>query len=314
MDFDVFNGDADGVISLVQLRRADPRPDAMLVTGRKRDINLLDRVIPSEGDRVTVLDISMRSNIEDLHRILETGANVFYCDHHNAGEIPQHPNLQPIIDTSPETCTAVLVDQYLEGRYRSWAITAAFGDNFPTVAQKLSAGLSLPLADLERLGILINYNGYGASVEDLHFHPAKLYRHLAEFDTPMAFMADAEAIYQQLNDGYEADMAGAKAAKVLDQSETGIVLALPGTASSRRVSGVYGNALAQEYPDRAHAILTEQDGGYLVSLRAPVSRRRGADALALQFETGGGRAAAAGINHLPNDELSRFVEAFRAAF
>ena len=314
MDFDVFNGDADGVISLVQLRRADPRPDAMLVTGRKRDINLLDRVIPSEGDRVTVLDISMRSNIEDLHRILETGANVFYCDHHNAGEIPQHPNLQPIIDTSPETCTAVLVDHYLEGRYRSWAITAAFGDNFPTVAQKLSAGLSLPLADLERLGILINYNGYGASVEDLHFHPAKLYRHLAEFDTPMAFMADAEAIYQQLNDGYEADMAGAKAAKVLDQSETGIVLALPGTASSRRVSGVYGNALAQEYPDRAHAILTEQDGGYLVSLRAPVSRRRGADALALQFETGGGRAAAAGINHLPNDELSRFVEAFRAAF
>jgi len=42
--FDVFNGDADGVISLVQMRRADPRPEAKLVTGRKRDINLLKRV------------------------------------------------------------------------------------------------------------------------------------------------------------------------------------------------------------------------------------------------------------------------------
>jgi len=47
-------------------------------------------------------------------------------------------------------------------------------------------------------------------------------------------------------------------------------------------------------PDRAHAILTEQDGGFLVSIRAPISEREGADKLALQFDTGGGRAAAAG--------------------
>ena len=39
MDYDVFNGDADGIISLVQLRLSDPR-DAELVTGRKRDIKL----------------------------------------------------------------------------------------------------------------------------------------------------------------------------------------------------------------------------------------------------------------------------------
>ena len=39
--FDVFNGDADGICSLVQLRRADPAPEAVLVTGRKRRIDLL---------------------------------------------------------------------------------------------------------------------------------------------------------------------------------------------------------------------------------------------------------------------------------
>jgi len=55
MDYDVFNGDADGIISLVQLRLSEPR-DAKLITGRKRDIQLLERVSAQVGDRVTVLD------------------------------------------------------------------------------------------------------------------------------------------------------------------------------------------------------------------------------------------------------------------
>ena len=90
------------------------------------------------------------------------------------------------------------------------------------------------------------------------------------------------------------------------------------SAASRRASGTYGNQLAQENPDRAHAILTAQDtelgGGYLVSIRAPLSKRTGADTLAMQFETGGGRAAAAGINHLPEALLKDFIKAFRSAF
>lgn len=39
---DVFNGDADGICSLVQLRLAEPR-ESELVTGIKRDINLLKK-------------------------------------------------------------------------------------------------------------------------------------------------------------------------------------------------------------------------------------------------------------------------------
>lgn len=311
MDFDVFNGDADGILSLVQLRRASPRPAATLVTGRKRDINLLKRVDAKSGDNVTVLDISARSNADDLKRILDAGAHVFYVDHHNAGEIGEHPNLTTVIDTSPEICTAVLVDYCLDGAYRAWAVTAAFGDNFPKVARRMAKGHDLPLDKLERLGILINYNGYGASVDDLHFHPADLYRHLAGFDTPMDFLKEKPDIYAALDDGYENDMAAAKSAEVIDETDKSLVLVLPGTAGSRRVSGVYGNALAQEFPDRAHAILTEQEGGFLVSIRAPLSNRTGADTLALQFETGGGRSAAAGINHLPDSDLTKFVSLFR---
>ena len=58
MDYDVFNGDADGICALIQLRRAEPRPNAKLVTGVKRDIQLLERFPGAAGGQVTALDIS----------------------------------------------------------------------------------------------------------------------------------------------------------------------------------------------------------------------------------------------------------------
>ena len=61
MNYDVFNGDADGLCVLHQLRLQNPAP-AKLVTGVKHDIKLLDRVEASTGDHVTVLDISLDSN------------------------------------------------------------------------------------------------------------------------------------------------------------------------------------------------------------------------------------------------------------
>ncbi len=311
--YDVFNGDADGIISLVQLRLAEPR-DAKLVTGRKRDIKLLSRVDVKAGDHVTVLDISMRSNAEDLQRILAGNASVFYVDHHNAGDIPKHPNLNAVIDTSPEMCTAMLINEVLDGEYLPWAVTAAYGDNFPALAKRKAVGLNLPMNKLARLGMLVNYNGYGGSVADLHIHPADLYRALIPFKTPMAFLEENSEVYQRLDQGYETDLSQAQQAREIDKSDSGLVITLPDAAGSRRISGVFGNQLAQDNPNRAHAILTEQKDGFLVSIRAPISKREGADTLALQFETGGGRSAAAGINHLRESELDRFIEAFRAAF
>ena len=317
MNFDVFNGDADGIISLTMLRRAEPL-EAKLVTGRKRDIALLERVEAGAGERVTVLDISMKSNAAPLRRILDAGAQVFYADHHNAGDIPEHPNLQAHINTSPEVCTAVLIDNLQDGAYRAWTVAAAFGDNFPAMAHRLAVGHNLPLASLDELGTLINYNGYGGSVDDLLFHPADLYREVSAFDTPMAFLDEKDNIFKALQQGFREDMASVSAAKVLDESEAGLVLGLDDDAASRRASGTFGNQMAQENPERAHAILTAQETeagtGYLVSIRAPLSNRSGADKLAMQFETGGGRAAAAGINHLPQSSLADFIKAFKSAF
>lgn len=312
-DFDVFNGDADGILSLVQLRLAEPR-EAQLVTGRKRDIELLKRVDAGEGDRVTVLDISLSKNRDSLERILTAGAGVYYFDHHHADPIPSHRNLETFIDTSSEVCTALLVDDYLGEAYRAWAVTAAFGDNFPELARKKASHLNFPLEALERLGLLINYNGYGADLSDLHFHPEALFRELVKYETPMDFLSTKTSIYSKLEAGYETDLAAMQAGSVELDTESHYAVILPDAASSRRMSGLHGNALSQAFPDRAHAVLTQIVGGYLVSLRAPLTKRQGADELAMQFETGGGRAAAAGINHLPRSELGTFMRAFQNAF
>ncbi|MGK0375354.1 MAG: hypothetical protein ACJA2E_001832 [Arenicella sp.] len=77
------------------------------------------------------------------------------------------------------------------------------------------------------------------------------------------------------------------------------------------MSGVYGNDLANQMPARAHAVITlKEQGDYLVSVRAPLENKQGADEICRQFETGGGRAAAAGINSLAADDVDRFIKVF----
>ena len=68
---DVFNGDADGICALLQLQLqlGSPR-DSELVTGVKRDIDLLRQVQAGAGDRITVLDVAMEKNRADLDRHL----------------------------------------------------------------------------------------------------------------------------------------------------------------------------------------------------------------------------------------------------
>ena len=211
MQFDVFNGDADGICSLLQLRLENPIK-SQLVTGIKRDIALLERVAAEAGDHVTVLDLSMVKNRDALDRLLAAGVSVDYVDHHAAGEIPDHANLTTTISEAPEVCTALLVNGRLRGAQVAWAITGAFGDNLDEPASQVAkkAGLSeRDTAQLRELGICLNYNGYGPSLEDLHFHPADLYGALYEARSPAAFVASDA--FRKLQDGYREDVAASEA-------------------------------------------------------------------------------------------------------
>ncbi|EJT1894090.1 DHH family phosphoesterase [Vibrio alginolyticus] len=312
MNYDIFNGDADGIIALLQLRLADP-VDAQLITGVKRDIKLVEKVDVQAGDELTVLDISMEKNMAGLEQALAQGAHVFYADHHKAGDIPQHGNLDAHIDLDANMCTALIVDKLLDGRFHDWAITAAYGDNMIAKADELAnnAGLLQQQKEqLKELGTLINYNGYGSKVEDLHFHPAELYRALLKYTSPFEAIEDTASPYYQLQSAYQQDMEAALAVPAMHENGKLKLFELPNTAASRRISGVYGNWLANQNPDSAHAVLTENaDGTYTVSLRAPLNNKQGAVAVCGQFPTGGGREAAAGINALSKDDVNAFIDA-----
>jgi hypothetical protein len=312
-----FNGDADGLCALVQLRLAvGDSPSDVLVTGVKRDIQLLARVQAKAGDDCTVLDVSLESNREDLLRLLASGVRVRYFDHHFAGAIPHHPSLEASIDTSRGLCTSILVDRSLDGRHRRWAAVGAFGDNLTEQARRLaeSAGVESPDVDeLAQLGIVLNYNAYGESIADLHAAPETLAAELLCYRDPLDFV-HCSSWYGHLCCGYEDDMERARQV-IPTHAAPGIVLVeLPGEAWARRTSGTLANSLASAHPTSAIAIVSPRANAYVVSLRVPSHSSVGADEFCRRFPTGGGRRAAAGINHLPSSHLAEFRRAFEEQF
>lgn len=317
MRFDVFNGDADGLCAVQQFRLAFPG-DSQLVTGVKRDIALLQKVDAAAGDQVNVFDISLDKNREPLQALLAKGVQVRYFDHHFAGDIPASDTLDAHIDTAADACTALIVDRLLEGKYRAWAVVGAFGDNFDASARQAATTLDLndaQLALLRDLGVYLNYNGYGATVADLHFDPAELAARMQPYADPLQFIEQAPEVFATLRQGSVEDITKAEATRPEIETDKLAVYVFPAEAWARRVSGVFSNQLATAHPGRAHALLTGlPQGGYVVSVRAPLNDKRGADDLCRQFPSGGGRKAAAGINELPAAKYDEFVAAFKSIY
>ncbi len=313
---DVFNGDADGLCALRQMRLAEPAA-SLLVTGVKRDIGLLERVHAGAGDVVTVLDVSLERNRAGLLRLLASGARVRYYDHHHAGEVPEHPRLEAHVDASGGLCTAMIVDRLLGGRFRAWAVAAAFGDGLDEAALELGARVPLgphALEQLRELGRSLNYNAYGETEADLHVPPAALYRALAGYDDPLRFAIE-DPLYTRLDAGRRADLASASEVQPHWTGAAGAVYVLPEADWSRRVSGTLAHQLAARRRHGAIAVLTpRREGGLLVSVRVAARARGAADEFCRGFAGGGGRREAAGIDRLPRAELEDFVRRFAAAF
>lgn len=306
--FDVCNGDADGLFAVRQWRLAYP-DESILVTGLKREIDLLARVDAAAGDRVAVFDIALGRNLSALERLLALDVVVIWFDHHVPGQVPQHANFAAHIDTDPAMCTSVLVDRHLKGRFRPWAIAAAYGDNLVPSAERLADAVSLTppqRARLRLLGEAVNYNAYGDSESDVRIHPAVLYRLLSHFADPFE-AAEQAPIVRELDALRRADLDRARLVEPRYRDERCAAVVLPNEPSSRRALGSLANELAAHDPLRAHAVLVRRaaDGGYEVSIRAPVAAPRGADVLAREFG-GSGRTGAAGIDRLKEDELERF--------
>jgi len=317
-----FNGDADGLCALQQLRLAAAAAGAnvggeTLVTGVKRDIALLERVQAAAGDECTVLDVSLDVNRAGLLVLLEAGVSVRYFDHHFAGEIPEHPRLEVHIDPSPKLCTSLLVDRHLAGRFRNWAIVGAFGDSLVEEGRVLSAAAGLPeqaCARLKDLGVAINYNDYGEAIADLHVSPMELAQQMLPYADPLEF-AETCPTFRRLCNGFREDMELARRLEPFRKSVRTVLFLLPDAAWARRSSGTLANDLAKTHKGSAVAIVSAKtSGGYLVSIRVPKESSVSAEAFCRRFPTGGGRRTAAGINHLPSAELEGFAALFEEQF
>ncbi|MDK9706720.1 MAG: DHH family phosphoesterase [Desulforhopalus sp.] len=317
MHYDIFNGDADGIFSLHQFRLSTPFPEAQLITGVKRDICLLAQLENLCGCVLTVFDISLDSNRLSLLKILHGGNEVTYFDHHYAGDPISGPGLHTHIDPSPATCTSLVVDKVFHHQHGLWAICGAFGDNL--LDQALNLAKSFRLSDqqteqLRELGELFNYNGYGSTLEDLHFHPQELYEAIRPYTDPFDYLANTQQV-NTLRVAYQTDIALAMQQEELTTIGINRVYHLPNASWARRAVGVFSNRKARELPAAAHAIITDNpDGTLRISVRAPLADPHHADTLCKLYPTGGGRSAAAGINILPKDLLDQFLKSFHSFY
>lgn len=302
--FDVFNGDADGLCALQQLRLAQPK-ESVLITGVKRDPKLLPRIAARPGDSVTVLDIPVGANLDAMLKLLEIGVSIEYFDHHHAPQPPEHPLLRLKLDSGPTMCTSLLVDRYLCGRYRAWAVVGAFGDNIPDAAEGMARSIGLDQKTthlLKVLGDCLNYNAYGESEADLTIPPAMLHKSMVPFADPLQFVSQAD-VFLQIAQRRAGDMALAMNVRPIVQTDRLTAVLLPDAAWARRVIGVYANQLVNRNPGRICAVLVPNGrNGLSVSLRAAAQCGTSADRLARRHG-GDGRATAAGIKNLPLEDV-----------
>lgn len=312
--YDLFNGDADGLCALHQLRLVQPR-DSVLISGVKRDIALFDQLPSGRPLQVTALDISWDRNVQGVCKVLNGGGQVTYFDHHSATKLFRHPQLTCHIDTGLDVCTSILVDQHLGGVLHEWAIVAAYGDNLDAVADRMARAHGCTAetrAALAQLGYLLNYNAYGESPQDLHFCPVQLYRSLHRFESPLDFMARSYE-FQRLQEGHASDLEAVQDLRPYTSSDRASVYVLPDRAWARRMCGSLANQLVARNNGRSVAVLTPRsDGDFLVNLRIGSSSASRADIFCSRYPAGGGRHGAGGIDRLPDSDLDRFINDFLA--
>ncbi|MNZ60642.1 hypothetical protein D3C78_787150 [compost metagenome] len=170
------------------------------------------------------------------------------------------------------------------------------------------------VAALEELGLLLNYNAYGDSLSDLHFDPITLAAELLPYSDPLDFARHSPS-FTRLRDGYAADMAAAQGQQPWHEGPGALLYRLPTAPWARRVSGVLANLLASRAPSKAIGLLSAKaGGGWSFSLRVPAATDLPADEFCRGFATGGGRARAAGINHLADDGLEQLAHRLLAGY
>ena len=315
-NYDVFNGDTDGIFAWHQLRLTHPR-DAEIITGVKRDVNLASKVNAEEGDLVTIMDVSHAKNRKDVQRILDSGAIIEYFDHHDPKELIEHPNITYHINTEPNISTGLIVNSHVNGQNRLWSIATAFGDNHLDLAMNMAKSESLSdeqVLILKQIGLVVNYNSYGQTIEDLFYSPEEIAEAARACGSDIFKFLEQGDIFSTLLENFNADMSSAVCQEPFSISENGVIYTLPNEAWTHRIMGSFSNHLVSTNKNLACAIaVLNSDGTYRISVRSSINNPHGAGNLCGNFR-GGGREKAGGINNLPASDMNTFKEEFDKVF
>ena len=276
-----YNGDADGICSMVQWGLVHGI-EGKRITGVKRDIELLKKVSAKEGDELVVMDISLARNASLASDFERNGVKIQWFDHHLAGSYKG--NIDTYIDNSPSVCTAIIVQEYL-GIKSNWSQVALHGDGLSGVSN---------MPSLKELGELLNYNGYGKDISDLHFHPDNLLLSCMQAKTPEMFLETKE--FEILKKGFAKDIEKSESISLRDGAYI-----LPNEAWARRVVGVFAHRINSK-GSGPHVIAIEKEGSYQISLRG----QSGIGELCAMFG-GGGRETAGGIDDLPKEDMAALM-------
>jgi oligoribonuclease NrnB/cAMP/cGMP phosphodiesterase (DHH superfamily) len=315
-NYDVFNGDTDGIFAWHQLRLTHPR-DAEIITGVKRDVNLASKVNAEEGDLVTIMDVSHAKNRKDVQRILDSGAIIEYFDHHDPKELIEHPNITYHINTEPNISTGLIVNSHVNGQNRLWSIATAFGDNHLDLAMNMAKSESLSdeqVLILKQIGLVVNYNSYGQTIEDLFYSPEEIAEAARACGSDIFKFLEQGDIFSTLLENFNADMSSAVCQEPFSISKNGVIYTLPNEAWTHRIMGSFSNHLVSTNKNLACAIaVLNSDGTYRISVRSSINNPHGAGNLCGNFG-GGGREKAGGINNLPASDMNTFKEEFDKVF
>ena len=167
---------------------------------------------------------------------------------------------------------------------------------------------------LHDLGTDLNYNAYGEHESDLIALPAGLHALLRGHVDPLAL--DDDGTLARIHATRVADFALA-----CEHPPFRVGVHAIGLRAARCRVEPAGPRRPRPRPRPAkHRVAASPcspptvTARYVVSVRAPLAHRHGADVLCRQFASGEGRAGAAGIDRLPEAQLDAFLSSLARAF
>ena len=167
---------------------------------------------------------------------------------------------------------------------------------------------------LKQIGLVVNYNSYGQTVEDLFFSPEEIAKAVKACGSDIFRFTEQSDIFPTLLENFSADMSSAVCQEPYSISDNAVIYTLPNEGWTHRVMGSFSNHLVSTNKDLACAIaVLNSDGTYRISVRSSINNPYGAGDLCKKFG-GGGREKAGGVNNLNASEVDSFKEEFERTF